>query len=341
MSIRVAHVSMIEILIFLCQGREYIRVQLQPLIANKTQHIASPHATTTISPPRQVNIISALAGVWELEIARIFCTEAALQPFHAVFLSCNEPIVRGGEESSSKCEWCLKCEKCCFLYLLMSAWLSPEDVIHNIFRAGNSSHCNNINHIHKGIAPSCALSTDDDCHSLSISVNNTTSNNSNGKRSSTTTANSSINNNREVRLFEDMSLLPVFQRLIGGGKNAMKPFECVGTFIEASAAVELALCRHIKLFQQSQKKEQHQAIEGKVENNDIGIKVKDYISNENNNLSSSQSELYIPPVLQALCEYLHIPILPPEAVTLSFNNIENECENVIVSRILTKWGLHK
>jgi hypothetical protein len=43
-----------------------------------------------------------------------------LKPFLPLFISCNEPI--------NHCEWCKKCEKCAFIFLLLSAWLPPTDV---------------------------------------------------------------------------------------------------------------------------------------------------------------------------------------------------------------------
>lgn len=50
------------------------------------------------------------------QITRIFCED--LQRFHTLFLSCNEPI--------NGTEWCNKCEKCVFVFLLLSAYLAPD-----------------------------------------------------------------------------------------------------------------------------------------------------------------------------------------------------------------------
>ena len=76
--------------------------------------------------------------------------------------------------------WCMKCEKCCFIYLLLSAWLSPV-YINTIFT---------------------------------------------------------------TQLFTFTTLIPMFIKLVGGDKQE-KSFECVGTFIEASAAVELTVYRYL------------------------------------------------------------------------------------------------
>lgn len=69
---------------------------------------------------KSVRIESALAEFYEIEIARIFAQEASLKPLHSLFLSCNEPI--------DVTRWCAKCAKCCFVFLIMSAWMSPPDV---------------------------------------------------------------------------------------------------------------------------------------------------------------------------------------------------------------------
>lgn len=69
-----------------------------------------------------LSVYSPLSEMWELEIARIFCLSAELRKLHPFFISCNEPIQQGSR-------WCNKCEKCAFVYLLMSAWLPPVQVI--------------------------------------------------------------------------------------------------------------------------------------------------------------------------------------------------------------------
>jgi hypothetical protein len=67
-----------------------------------------------------VTAYSSLADKWELEIAKDFCMLPALRKFHGVFMSCNEPI--------DDTRWCAKCDKCAFVYLLMSAFLPQEQV---------------------------------------------------------------------------------------------------------------------------------------------------------------------------------------------------------------------
>jgi UDP-N-acetyl-alpha-D-muramoyl-L-alanyl-L-glutamate epimerase len=54
-----------------------------------------------------------------------------LVPFHSIFLSCNDPIVETSCASSGDLErkgWCNSCEKCVFVFLLLSAFLSPPQV---------------------------------------------------------------------------------------------------------------------------------------------------------------------------------------------------------------------
>ena len=53
-------------------------------------------------------------------MAKIFCTDPCLQEFHGIFLSCNEPV--------DATRWCSRCEKCAFVFLLMSAFLPPPCV---------------------------------------------------------------------------------------------------------------------------------------------------------------------------------------------------------------------
>lgn len=51
-----------------------------------------------------------------------------MQPFLPVFLSCNEPL---------QGDWCKRCDKCAFIYLLLSAWLPPAVVMHTVFGGVN------------------------------------------------------------------------------------------------------------------------------------------------------------------------------------------------------------
>lgn len=122
-----------------------------------------------------LQISSPISHMWDLEVAKVFCTHPMLIPFHSVFLSCNEPI--------DHTRWCATCEKCAFVFLLMSAFLPPPQV--------------------------WAVFGDN--------------------------------------LFEKRALANTFLALIGRAdvKDA-KPFECVGTFGEAKAAVELSCWQWVK-----------------------------------------------------------------------------------------------
>eukprot|EP01039_Chlorochromonas_danica_P007995 gene7995-8817_t len=66
---------------------------------------------------KDVTLSTPLSHIYEVEIARIFCEEEQLRAFHKLFLSCNEPI-QGSQ-------WCLACDKCAFIYLLLSAHCPP------------------------------------------------------------------------------------------------------------------------------------------------------------------------------------------------------------------------
>jgi len=46
-----------------------------------------------------------------------------------MFLSCNEP--------TATCDWCKRCDKCAFIFLLLSAHLPPALVVHTVFGGEN------------------------------------------------------------------------------------------------------------------------------------------------------------------------------------------------------------
>jgi hypothetical protein len=88
-------------------------------------------------------VSSPLRSLWELEVlpfpilcltsalqvAEIFCSPP-LAPFLSVFLSCKDPKVL--EPSSGdwiRTGWCNSCEKCVFVFLLLSAFLSPPQLL--------------------------------------------------------------------------------------------------------------------------------------------------------------------------------------------------------------------
>eukprot|EP01038_Epipyxis_sp_PR26KG_P009134 gene9134-12320_t len=81
--------------------------------------IASDYSMKYITS--QLIIRSALTQLWELQIAKIFCDELLLKPYHSLFLSCNEPI--------HGTEWCKSCEKCMFIFLLLSSYMKPNEII--------------------------------------------------------------------------------------------------------------------------------------------------------------------------------------------------------------------
>eukprot|EP01034_Spumella_vulgaris_P022051 gene22051-28146_t len=90
--------------------------------------LASAYVTRYLHPA--LRVFSPLKDMWELEITRIFCTDAHLIPFHPLFLSCNSPLENGTA-------WCARCEKCAFMFLLLSAWLPSNTVVNTIFGGVN------------------------------------------------------------------------------------------------------------------------------------------------------------------------------------------------------------
>lgn len=107
---------------------------------------------------------------FEWQVAKVFCTSPRLRPFHRLFISCNEAV--------NVTDWCCACEKCAFVFIILSAFLPPLEV-HTIFQGRD--------------------------------------------------------------LFADKTMTNTFLALIGEGENGAKPLECVGTFFETRAAVEMAV----------------------------------------------------------------------------------------------------
>lgn len=54
------------------------------------------------------------------QVAKRFCEKEEIKKFHKYFLSCNE--------SDGTHSWCRKCEKCAFVFLVLSAFLNPAEV---------------------------------------------------------------------------------------------------------------------------------------------------------------------------------------------------------------------
>lgn len=65
-----------------------------------------------------LDYFSPLQPMWELQIARVFCGLRSTRAYIPFFLSCNSP---------PQMDWCGSCAKCCFIYALLAAWLSPRD----------------------------------------------------------------------------------------------------------------------------------------------------------------------------------------------------------------------
>jgi UDP-N-acetylmuramoylalanine--D-glutamate ligase len=115
-----------------------------------------------------IKYFSILRQFSELRIAKLF---SQYKNYFQFFSSCNRNFrIKHKQEAL----WCGQCPKCAFAFLILSPFLSKEELL-NIFKKN---------------------------------------------------------------LFEDENLLPLFQDILGFGE--MKPFDCVGTFEEARAALYLA-----------------------------------------------------------------------------------------------------
>lgn len=119
-----------------------------------------------ISP--QIKYFSLLRPFYEIRIVEMFSKYKRYFPY---FSSCNRNFTI---KKNTKTLWCGKCPKCAFLFLLLSAFTTKNELI-KIFRKN---------------------------------------------------------------LYQDKTLLPLFNNLLGF--KEIKPFDCVGTFEEAQAALYLA-----------------------------------------------------------------------------------------------------
>ena len=70
-----------------------------------------------------IHYFSLLRGMREIDIARLF---ARHKQYHNIFRSCNVGSKNGGNS------WCGKCSKCLFVYIILSPFLSEEE-LNNIF----------------------------------------------------------------------------------------------------------------------------------------------------------------------------------------------------------------
>lgn len=297
--------------VFLNQAREYIRIELAPSSStpssssfvelqtaavvgavrevetattakDSTAYSSSLDASTaTDVHTTDVRIVSALSDMWELEISKQFCRDETLQKFHSVYLSCNEPV---GEY---KCEWCMRCEKCCFVYLIMSAWLPSAYVINDMFKMR-------------------------------------------------------VRGTQGEGLYHDMTLLSTFQRLVSGGADSgMKAFECVGTFAEASAAVELSLLRHTEVYVATQLQSATRTVAGEY----MALSLDKEKENQGVRFTH-----FVPPVLAALCEHLNLPLdaFIQSVITATANaddtaaavttQTDKQLIGEIESQIMSKWN---
>ena len=79
------------------------------------------HAYTKQHISSGIYYFSGLMHWWEVQIAQKFCQVTVTPRYLHLFLSCNCPI-------NMKTRWCAKCSKCCFVQLLLAAWLQPSQV---------------------------------------------------------------------------------------------------------------------------------------------------------------------------------------------------------------------
>ncbi|MCD5380842.1 hypothetical protein LR004_02845, partial [Candidatus Gracilibacteria bacterium] len=71
-----------------------------------------------------IRYFSLLRGMYEYKIAEIFSKQ---RHFHKSFSSCNRNFVISSDPQNKL--WCCECEKCCFVFLILSAHLNETELI--------------------------------------------------------------------------------------------------------------------------------------------------------------------------------------------------------------------
>jgi len=146
-------------------AHSYIQTHLMPTTSVST--VMGTGGDVVSAPPappssRPIHYFSALQPLWEVQIAWLFCrippslhqplpgqitghqssgasssgagspgaersaTAAGQHPFLRSFISCNE--------SEGLVEWCGRCDKCCFVFALLAAWMPSAEVAEAVFR---------------------------------------------------------------------------------------------------------------------------------------------------------------------------------------------------------------
>ncbi|KAL6047836.1 UDP-N-acetyl-alpha-D-muramoyl-L-alanyl-L-glutamate epimerase [Balamuthia mandrillaris] len=77
-----------------------------------------PSSPLSSSSSSSIYYFSMLQNLWEVDIMREFAQSC--QKYVPLFLSCNEPV--------DGTRWCARCSKCCFVFILMSAFFEPYQV---------------------------------------------------------------------------------------------------------------------------------------------------------------------------------------------------------------------
>eukprot|EP00935_MAST-01C_sp_MAST-1C-sp1_P001153 g1153.t1 len=73
-----------------------------------------------------LHYFSGLMHLWDIQIAALFAKRC--KRYHHLFLSCNEPDREKADDGSGPSAYsnCGKCEKCCFVFMALSAFLPPD-----------------------------------------------------------------------------------------------------------------------------------------------------------------------------------------------------------------------
>lgn len=163
-----------------------------------------------ICPSSSLIVLSPLRNLWDIQVAELFCTASELRPFLPLFLSCNEPL--------PGLRWCMDCDKCFFVYLLLSAFLSPTTV-HAIF----------------GTDLFCISNEEEDGEQI---------------------CESQVDMEKKEMWGETTEKrVKRFYGVLGYDANGIKPFECIGTANESRAALQLALRQRILYISEGREKE--------------------------------------------------------------------------------------
>jgi hypothetical protein len=145
------------------------------------------------------------------------------------------------QQQQQQQQWCKRCSKCAFIFLLLSAWMDPQQFVPVVFEGCNLLADEGLADLFLelvGVGRQCREVGDGDV----LAVTSTATGDS-----CYTTLDVGTVNDAEKRTGKEKMAEGVGEGAGGVGarvKHCNKPLDCVGTVNEASAAVHLAAVRY-------------------------------------------------------------------------------------------------